>query len=87
MPMYLIESPHAAEECLRAKDEVLAQGPDVLASYVWGCGAGVHAGWVTVEAATETDARRTVPSFVRSKAYVVRIDRYTPEQLRALHHR
>src|SRR6266536_2265553 len=80
MATYLIESPHTAEECLRAMDEVLAQGSDVLARYNWGCGAGVHSGWVTVEAATEVDARRTVPTFVRSKAHVVQVGRYTPEQ-------
>ena len=50
MATYLIESPHAAEECLRALDEILAQGPDILSLYAWGGAAGIHIGWVTVEA-------------------------------------
>jgi hypothetical protein len=85
MAKYLIESPHTAEECLRAMDEVLAQGPDVLSRYIWGCGAGVHIGWVTVEATTETDARRTVPSFFRGAARTVQVGTYTPEQIRSFH--
>jgi hypothetical protein len=85
MARYLIESPHTAEECLRALDEVLAQGPELLAKYDFGCGANVHTGWAIVEAASESAARNTIPGFLRSKARVVEVGKFTPEQIRSFH--
>ncbi len=54
---YHIESPHSKEECLQALDEVLARGPKLLAQFDWGCMAGQHVGWATVDAGSETEAR------------------------------
>ena len=85
MAQYLIESPHTKEECLQALDEVLAQGPELLAKFDWGCGADEHTGWATVEAASESAARNLVPSFLRSKARIVPVNKFTPEQIRSYH--
>jgi hypothetical protein len=42
--------------------------------------------WVQlVSAGNETAARNMVPSMVRGKARVVKVDRFTPEQIRAMH--
>ena len=48
MEKFHVGSPHTQEECLRALDELLAKGSDVLASYEWGCMAGDHTGYATV---------------------------------------
>lgn len=85
MARYLIESPHTKEECLRALDEVLAKGPDVLARYDFGCMAGDHTGWATVEAQSDAAAGEFVPGFLRGKARIVMVGKYTPEQIRAAH--
>ena len=85
MAKYLIESPHTSEECLRSLDEVLAQGPGQLARYDWGCAAGDHTGWVTVEADTESAARSTVPGFLRGKARIVGLNKFTSEQIGSFH--
>jgi hypothetical protein len=85
MAQYLIESPHTKEECLRALDETLAKGPEVLDRFEYGCSAGDHRGWATVEAKTESQARELVPSFLRAKARVVPVSKYTPEQIRSYH--
>lgn len=86
MAQYLIETPHTREECLRALDETLAKGPDVLAKFEYGCMVGDHRGWATVEADSEAQARALVPSFLRPKAHVVQVGRFTPEQIRSYHH-
>jgi hypothetical protein len=85
MPQYLIESPHTKEECLKALDETLAKGPDVLNRFEYGCMSGDHRGWATVEAGSENQAREYVPSFLRSKTRVVQVGRFTPEQIRSFH--
>ena len=87
MARYLIQSPHTPEECLQALDENLAQGPDALARYDWGCMAGDHTGYAIVEAASEAAARSTVPPRVRGKARVVELAKFTPEQIQSFHHK
>jgi hypothetical protein len=85
MERYLIESPHTPPECLRALDEILAKGPGHLAKYEWGCMAGDHTGYAIVEARSESEARETIPTFLNGKARVVKLNRFTPEQIREFH--
>jgi hypothetical protein len=82
---YLIESPHTKEECLQALDDTLARGPEFLAKFNWGCMSGEHTGWAVVEAGSETAARSLVPVVVRSKARVIEVGKFTPEQIKSFH--
>ena len=82
---YLIESPHSKDECLQALDEVLERGPRFLAQFDWGCMAGQHTGWATVEAGSESEARNMVPTVVRSKARIVAVNKFTPDQIESFH--
>jgi hypothetical protein len=85
MDRYHIESPHTPQECLRALDEILAKGPTALAGYEWGCMDGDHTGYSIVEAKSNAEAAETVPPFLRGKARVVKLNRFTPEQIREFH--
>ncbi len=82
---YLIESPHTKEECLQALDGALARGPRFLAQFDWGCMAGDHTAWATVEAKSEAEAREMVPPIVRGKARIVPVSKFTPEQIQSFH--
>ncbi len=85
MPDYMIESPHTKEECAQTIEATLKQGEDVLKKFAWGCMSGDHTAYAMVSANSETAARNMVPSIVRGKARVVKVDRFTPEQIRAMH--
>jgi hypothetical protein len=85
MPQFLIETPHTKQECLKALDETLAKGPDVLDRFEYGCMSGDHRGWATVAAPSAEQARELVPSFLRSKARVIEVGKFTPEQIRSYH--
>jgi len=85
MDKYFVASPHTPEECLRALDETLGKGPGVLASYDWGCMAGDHTGYAIVDARNESEAKGTIPTFLQGKARVVKLNRFTPEQIREFH--
>ncbi len=85
MDKYHIESPHTPEECLRALDEILAKGGDVLGKYEWGCMAGDHTGYCVVEAGNESEARKTIPTFLEGKARIVKLNKFTPDQIRSFH--
>lgn len=81
---YHIESPHTKEECLQALDEVLARNPQFLAQFDWGCMAGQHVGWATVDAGSESEARNMVPAVARGKARVIRVGKVTADHINAL---
>jgi hypothetical protein len=85
MERYFVESPHTAEECLRALDELLAKGPGILAGYEWGCMAGDHTGYAIVDGRSESEVRDNIPEFLRGKARIVKLNRFTPEQIREYH--
>ena len=82
---YLIKIPHTKEECLRALDEELAMGTDVLNKVYFGCKAGDHTGYAIVDVNSESDARRLVPSFLLSKASITEVGKFTPDMIRSLH--
>ncbi|MBI4302088.1 MAG: hypothetical protein HY664_05740 [Chloroflexi bacterium] len=86
MERYLIELPHTNEECLRALDETRASSRELLPLIDWGCMAGNHNGWLTVEARSESEARSKVASaFLRGKAIVTKVDKITEEQIESYH--
>lgn len=85
MSRYIIESTHTKQECLKALDEMLAKGTDILQKFEWGCFAGDHTGYAIVDAENEAKARGLLPESQRGKARVVQVGRFTPEQIRSLH--
>ena len=82
---YMITTPHTKEECLRALDEQLAKGPEILEKFNYGCKAGDHTGYAIVDVKNEMEARNLVPGFLISKARLVAVDVFTPEVIRSLH--
>ncbi len=82
---YMIETPHTKEECLRALDEQLAKGPDVLKKFYFGCKAGDHTGYALVDVKNDMEARNFVPGFLINKARIVEVDIFTPEVIKSLH--
>jgi hypothetical protein len=85
MADYLIKAPHTKEECLRALDETLGKGPDVLAQFEWGCMKGDHTAYGIVRAENVTAARNLVPEIVRNKATIQEVTRISPDQIRQFH--
>ena len=85
MERYVIESPHTKEECLKALDETMAEGASILNKFDWGCQVGDHTGYAVVDVDNELEARNMIPRFIRNKARVAKIGKFTPEQIRSLH--
>lgn len=85
MARYLVESPHTKEECLRALDEILAEGPSTLNKFDWGCPAGDHTGYAIVDAENESFVKKMIPSFLQNKARIVEVSKFTPDQIKSFH--
>jgi hypothetical protein len=65
-------------------ESFLRAGANYLTNAEWGCMAGVHAAWILVEAGSEAEARLMVPPAIRNTALLVKISRFTPEQIKAM---
>lgn len=85
MKRFLIETPHKAEDCLRALDEELAKGPEVLEKFEYGCMAGDHTGYAIIDAESRADAVKLVPGFLQDRAKIVEVGKYTPAMIRSFH--
>ena len=83
MDRYLIETPHTNDNCLMLLDALNAQG--YLNNFDWGCEAGVHTGWAIINAENEAQARLSVPPLVRNLARIVRLNKFSEEDVTAMH--
>lgn len=83
MSKYMIETEHTPEECLKALDEFQEKG--LLEKADFGCKAGVHTSWLTLDASNDEEARNLVPASLQSKTKVVKVNKFTTEQLKEMH--
>jgi hypothetical protein len=85
MKRYLIETPHKAEDCLKALDEELAKGPKVLEKFEYGCMAGDHTGYAIIDAKNREDAVKLVPTFLQDSAKIIEVAKFTPAMISSFH--
>ena len=83
MERYLVISPHTAEDCAKAIKQIESVGS--LTRFDWGCKDGEHTGWVIVEADSKAQALMVVPSVERPRARVVKLVKFGPAEVKAMH--
>ena len=83
MDRYIVMIPHTIEDCLQSLKQIEAIG--TITHFDWGCKDGVHTGWAIVEADNKAEAMLTVPTLQRSKAQVIRLTKFDPEDVRTIH--
>ncbi len=84
-PRFMITSPHTAEQCLAALDDLSAHAPNLLAKMDFGCKAGDHTGYAVVHAENADAARNMLPESLRASAKVVELNKFTQEQIKSFH--
>lgn len=83
MPEFMIEVPHAAEECFVAVSEALRH-PDarrMLTATYWGCSGGTHTTWLVHEFEDAREAKALVPSLLKDTARVVQLTRLSMDEI------
>ena len=83
MNRYLVESTHTSEDCHHVMEQFINYGH--IINFEWGCAAGVHTGWVMLEAEGESQALLSVPPNLRSKARAIQLVRFSPESIQGHH--
>ena len=85
MANYMIQDSHKIADCLKVLDAFAQAGAHYLTNADWGCEYGDHTGWIVVEAGSDDEARLMVPPIIRKRARLVRLSRFTLEQIRGFH--
>ncbi len=86
MPRYMIQASHepSHDVCTRTLEAFLRAGAHYLTNADWGCLAGEHTAWITVEADDDYQARLMVPPVIRKTAQVTKLNRFTIPEIRDL---
>jgi hypothetical protein len=71
------------EECINGLKAVEAVG--MITHFDWGCKDGEHTGWVIIEAENKPQAMMVVPPVLRGNAHAVKLVKFSPEEVRAMH--
>jgi len=88
MALYVIDVPHAAEECSRAAKEFEThpRGPETIEKTVWGCRVGGgHRAWTVAEFQNEDEARQLIPRELRGRETIYPVESFTFEQMLKAH--
>jgi hypothetical protein len=80
---FLVISPHTAGDCVKALKEIHAVG--YITHFEWGCMDGDHTGWVTLEAESAQQALMVVPAMQRQSAKAIRLVKFSPQDIEAMH--
>lgn len=83
MDRYIVILPHTAEECMKSLKQIESIG--TITHFDWACKDGEHTGYVILEAESKSEAIMVVPTIQRSKARVVKLTKFSPEDVRAMH--
>ncbi len=83
MERYLVISPHTTQDCAKAIKQIEVVGS--LTHFDWGCKDGDHTGWVIVEADSKAEALMVVPPVERPRAKVVKLVKFSPAEVKAMH--
>ncbi len=90
MNRYLIEVAHEEDigACLRVVEVFLKTGSHFLTNADWGCKDGDHRALIIVGAKTADDARRIVPPEFHDQTKIVKLNKFTMEEVAVLrsHH-
>ena len=83
MDKYMVILPHTPEECQKAIKQIEAIG--AITHFDWGCMDGDHTGYVCIEADSKQEAMLVVPTIERKQARIIKLTRFSPEQVRSMH--
>lgn len=83
MDRYMVTVPHAEDVigCTGVVKIFLETGSHYLANADWGCEDGDHTAWMIVDATNKEEATQIVPPPFRVEARVVRLTKFTMEEI------
>lgn len=83
MPSFMIQLSHDDEyqACAKALHALEQFGSHFVTHADWGCRDGVHTGWLIAEVGSRAEAAAIVPPELRQEALIVKLNRFTREEI------
>ena len=87
MAKFMIEVRHEDDKlaCEHSIAIFLNSGSHFLTNADWGCMDGDHTGWLVLEAENAKQALMVVPAVQRHNAKAVKLVRFSPQDIEAMH--
>ncbi len=85
MDHYLVIAPHQPEDCVDVLDDLNMKNRELLKKIEWGCTDGDHTGYLLVDASSKDAAIKKLPEKEQSKAKAIKMAKFTPQQIKAIH--
>ncbi len=85
MDRYIVVSQHTHKDCVKALKQIEAIG--YITHFEWGCKDGEHTGYAIVEADSHTEALLCVPSFGRTHAKAIKLNKFSVEDVKKMEER
>ena len=82
MDRYIVVSKHTDMDCVKALKAVESIG--YITHFEWGCKDGDHTGYVIIEADSHDEAKMVVPSYERPNATVVKLNKFSVDDVRQM---
>jgi hypothetical protein len=83
MDRFLVVSPHTAKDCSEALKQLLYTG--YITHFDWGCMDGEHTGWAIIEAENAKEATMVVPPVQRIHAKAIKLNKFSPADIKSMH--
>jgi hypothetical protein len=80
---YMVKISHTPEECLNILDKVKNEDARLFDKMEFGCMSGDHTGYMIVNASSEQEALKGIPTDFNAKAY--KLTKFTPKQIEEFH--
>ena len=83
MEKYIVILPHTEADCVKALKQIESIGS--ITHFDWGCKDNDHTGYITVEADSREQALMVVPTIERKQARVIKLVKFSPDDVRKMH--
>ncbi len=83
MEKYIVILPHTEGDCVKALKQIESIGS--ITHFDWGCKDGDHTGYVCLEADSKEQAMMVVPTIERKQARVIKLNKFSPDDVRKMH--
>ena len=81
MDRFMVISGHTAEDCRQAVQYFAEFYAGYITHFEWGCKDNDHNAYAIIEAENHEEARMSVPSLLRDKAKVVKLNYFHPAKI------
>jgi hypothetical protein len=83
--VYFVQTTHTPDQCLNTLTGMKDKGDAFLSKFEFGCMSGKHIGYAFLEGSSEDNVKMMLPKDLQATATVLKVDKFTAQQIEDLH--